>query len=112
MAISKKYSYKIEQKDDLWMAQIIRKASSKTLIVSKEKDAFASEAEAKEWAEQQLSEFATSLSSSNKRHGEQRKQGEEVRRQRSIRRSEKKQLEKQAKAEAELAEESSTEEDS
>ncbi len=104
MANSKKYSYQIEQVKALWTAQIIRKASSKLLVVSKEKEGFATESEAKEWAEKNLAEFTATLSSSNHRHGEQRKANEEGRRQRSVRRSEKTQLEKQQAAEQALSE--------
>ncbi len=85
------------------MAQIIRKASSKTFIVSKEQEGFASEEDAKKWAEEQLLAFTNTQSLNNKRQGEQRKLSAEESRQRSIRRSEKKALEKQAKADAELA---------
>jgi len=101
MTNSKTYSYQLEQIDTLWTAKIIRKASRKTFIISKEQDGFASEIEAKEWAEQQLVEFSSALNSSNKRQAEQRKTSEEERRQRSIRRAEKKRLAKQAKAEDE-----------
>lgn len=102
MATSKKYSYQLEKKDDFWRAQIIRKASSKTLIVSKEQEGFVSEEDAKKWAKEQLLVFTNTQSLSNKRQGEQRKLSAEESRQRSIRRSEKKALEKQAIADAEL----------
>ena len=103
MANSKKYSYQLEQTDALWTAQIIRKASSKLFIVSKEQVGFATEAEAKEWAEKTLLEFTSTLSSSNQRHGDQRKSNEEERLQRSARRSERTLLAKKEKAEQEQA---------
>jgi len=95
MANSKKYSYQIEQVDNLWTAQILRKASSKSTVVSKKKEDFATEAEAQQWAEQSLLDFTATLSTSNKRHGAQRKSNEEERLQRSNRRAEKTKLAKQ-----------------
>ena len=95
MAQSKKYSYQLEQIKGSWTAKIIRKASYKTFIVSKEQKGFKTELEAKEWSETTLAEFTLTQSSSNERHGKQRKMNEEERRQRSVRRSEKTQLEKQ-----------------
>lgn len=89
MATSKKYQIKIEQRDADWTAQITRRVSAKKAVVTKKQDGFASEAEAMEWAEAALTEFTATLSSSNQRHGQQRKLGEEQRRLRSARRAEK-----------------------
>ena len=86
----------------MWKAQIHRQITSKKTIVSKQQDGFASEAKAKEWAEQQLTEFTSTQGASNQRHGEQRKLNEEERRSRSNRRAEKTLKAKQAKAEEEL----------
>ena len=65
MANSKKYSYQIEKVDTLWTGQILRKASSKLFIVSKEQEGFSTEAEAKEWAEteavRRFNEFKATL---------------------------------------------------
>lgn len=98
MTKSKKYAYHIEQDNSSWKAQITRQVSSKKTIISKEQGDFASEAQALEWAEQELLAFASTLGKSNQRHGEQRKHLEDVRRQRSNRRADKTQ---QAKKDAE-----------
>jgi len=102
MANNKKYDSKIEQEGSLWKAQIHRQVTSKKTIISKQQGSFASEEQAKEWAEKQLAEFASTLGASNKRHGEQRKMNEEERRQRSARRAEKTLNAKNEKAEEEL----------
>ena len=112
MTKNKKYSYKIEQDGSGWKALITRQVTSKKTIISKQQNAFANEAEAKQWAERQLVDFATTLGESNQRHGQQRKLDAEERRQRSARRAEKTQQAKQAKIKPEQELTNTTEGDS
>ena len=108
MATSKKYDFTVEQNDAQWVAKITRKITSKKTAVTKEQDGFSTEQEAITWAEAALVELTETLKKSNQRHGAQRKNIEEVRRQRSARRAEKteqaklaKQAEEEAAAQAE-----------
>ena len=104
MAKNRKYSSVISQEGSQWSARIVRQVTSRKTLVSKEQTGFESEEKALEWAEQQLAEFSATQSTSNKRHGEQRKLNEEERRQRSSRRAEKTLNAKMFKAEQELRE--------
>jgi len=107
MATSKKYSISIEQNGAHWIAKISRKVSYKSTIVTKQKDDFSNEKDAKVWAEETISELMNTQRKSNERHGSQRKSNEEVRRLRSARRAEKTEqtkLAKQAEEEAKAAE--------
>jgi len=72
MSAAKKYTSHIEQDSSsgLWSAQIMRRATSKRAVVSKGQDGFASEAEAKAWAETHLQEFLE-LAQRNKRKARQ-----------------------------------------
>jgi len=97
MAKNKKYSFKIEQHGSTWKAQIVRQATTKRTVLSKEQKGFASKTEATNWAELQLQEFTTTLDKSNQRHSEQRKHSQQVRLERSARRAEKTQQAKQEK---------------
>jgi len=72
MAISKKYDYRTSQQKDTWIAEIIRRASSKKTIVSKKQDGFKTEAEANEWAEKELVQFTAKQSEQNKRRAAKR----------------------------------------
>jgi len=103
MSTNKKYDFIIEQAQSLWVAKITRKITSKKTVVTKQKDDFTSEEQAKEWAKTTLEELTQTLKTSNSRHGAQRKNIEEIRRQRSNRRAEKTELAKAQKAK-ELAE--------
>ena len=96
MSKGKKYDFKIEQVDSLWRAQITRQVTSKKVAITKQKVDFKSESDARQWAEKELIEFTKALADSNTRHGEQRKESEEIQRLRSSRRADKTQ---QAKAE-------------
>ncbi|NNC99201.1 MAG: DUF3622 domain-containing protein [Gammaproteobacteria bacterium] len=89
MAKSKKYEYQLTGNNDFWTVKITRRVTSKKTVVSKQQDGFASEEEAREWGVKMIGEFAGKLSSSNQRHGEQRKAHAEERRLRSSRRAEK-----------------------
>ncbi len=62
-----KYSTNIEQDDSGWRVDIVRRVSSRKTLVSKSQDGFASEDEAKTWAESELNAFLQSLRERNKR---------------------------------------------
>jgi uncharacterized membrane-anchored protein len=57
MTQSKKYDFRIEQEDSSWTVDIIRRVTSRTVVVSKSQSGFATEAEAKTWAEDEVSKF-------------------------------------------------------
>lgn len=79
----------VQQKDANWSAQITRQVTSKTVVISKQKNGFSSESTARQWGATELEQFAGTLSESNQRHGVQRKASEEQRRLRSSRRADK-----------------------
>ncbi|RLA19910.1 MAG: DUF3622 domain-containing protein [Gammaproteobacteria bacterium] len=60
------------QDAETWRAEITRRVSSKRSTVSKSQDGFATEAEAKKWAEEELKAFLKKLNEQNKRRAEQR----------------------------------------
>ena len=68
----KKYDCRIVQDKTGWTAEIVRRVTSKKFHVSKSKDGFASEAEAKEWGENEINSFLKNLVERNKRHSDQR----------------------------------------
>jgi len=105
MATSKKYNFTVEQNDSEWVAKITRRITSKKTLVTKQQDGFKSSEEAQAWAETALVELTETLEKSNQRHGSQRKNLEEIRRQRSARRAEKTEKVKAEKAAAEALEE-------
>mgnify|MGYP000271023269 CR=1 FL=1 len=74
MMKGKKYDCRVAQDDTGWTAEIIRKITSKKIVVSKSQGGFASESEAQEWGKTELETFLKNLSNRNKRHSEQRKQ--------------------------------------
>lgn len=98
MSKGKKYSTNIEQVDSLWRAQITRQVTSRKVVITKKKVGFKSEADAKKWADKTLLELTKTLADSNTRHGEQRKESEEIQRLRSSRRADKTKLAKDEKA--------------
>jgi len=104
MATSKKYDFTVEQNDTEWVAKITRKITSKKTLVTKQQDGFKSAEEAQAWAETALIELTETLKKSNQRHGSQRKNLEEIRRQRSARRAEKTEQAKAEKAAAQALE--------
>lgn len=57
MTQSKKYSYRIEQDGSSWTVDIVRRVTSRAVVVSKSQGGFATEAEAKSWAEDEVSKF-------------------------------------------------------
>jgi hypothetical protein len=89
MSKGKKYDFKIEQVDSLWRAQITRQVTSRKVAVTKQKADFESESAATQWAEKEQLEFTKAQADSNTRHGEQRKESEEIQRLRSSRRADK-----------------------
>ncbi|MEJ1354223.1 MAG: DUF3622 domain-containing protein [Candidatus Sedimenticola sp. (ex Thyasira tokunagai)] len=72
MAKSKKYDIRVVEAKGSWSAEIIRKVTSKETVVSKSQDGFATEAEAREWGEKELTSFMKSLGERNKRRNERR----------------------------------------
>jgi len=73
MAKSKKFDYQVVQDKSGWSAKIIRKASSKKQVVSKQQDGFATEADAQAWGETELKSFLQQLEQRNKRRALLRK---------------------------------------
>jgi hypothetical protein len=73
MSQSKKYDFRTTQSKDIWSADIIRRASAKNTVVTKTKVGFKTEAEAKQWAEQELVTFTEKQNAQNKRRAEKRK---------------------------------------
>ncbi len=66
MPKSRKYDMQVMETDGAWKAEIIRRASAKKSVVSKTQDGFATEAEARAWAEKELATFLE-LNERNKR---------------------------------------------
>ena len=98
MAKNKKYQCVVEKEGTAWLVQIVRQVTSKKTIVTKQQGGFASEQEAMVWGEEALQEFTAKQSTSNKRHGAQRKKNDEIKRQRSSRRADKTAAQKAEKA--------------
>lgn len=72
MTKGKKYDYRITQDGNNWAASIIRRVTSKKTTVSKSKDGFYNEAEAKEWAENELKSFMKNQNDRNKQRSKKR----------------------------------------
>lgn len=77
MSQSKKYSYRVTEKEGGWSAEILRQASNKKVVVSKRQDNFTSEDDAKSWADKELEQFLQQQVERNKRKAEKRVQREE-----------------------------------
>jgi len=69
MAMSKKFSCAVVETESGWAAEIRRRVNRQKSIVSKRQAGFASESEAKAWAEAELQSFFKTLAESNKRRG-------------------------------------------
>lgn len=69
---SKKYAFNTSQQKDTWTAEITRRASAKKSVVSKKQSGFKTEAEATNWAEDELALFTEKQSAQNKRRAEKR----------------------------------------
>ena len=61
MAKGKKYDYRVAQVDSSWVAEIIRRVTSKKTIVSKTQTGFSTEADAEQWAQKELELFLQNL---------------------------------------------------
>jgi len=72
MSKGKKYDYRVLKNRNDWKVEIVRQATSSKTVVSKRQAGFATEAEAKEWAEVELKAFIENLSEKNKRHAKLR----------------------------------------
>lgn len=72
MATGKKYDYRVAKNRKNWKAEIIRQVTSRKTVVSKRKTGFATESEAKQWAETELKSFIENLSKRNERRAKQR----------------------------------------
>ncbi|MGH1432211.1 MAG: DUF3622 domain-containing protein [Neptuniibacter sp.] len=77
MSQGKKYSSRVTENAGVWNAEILRQASNKKVVVSKRQDNFASEDEAKSWADKELEQFLQQQVERNKRKAEKRVQREE-----------------------------------
>ncbi|MFV1983760.1 MAG: DUF3622 domain-containing protein [Thiohalomonadales bacterium] len=64
----KKYTYRVVQKNNVWVTEIIRRVTSKKFHVSKSKDGFTSESDAQNWGKQEIKSFIQSLNERNKRN--------------------------------------------
>jgi len=67
MTKGKKFDFCIEQTNDTWTAQIVRRKTARETIVSKSQDGFATEAAAIEWAQTELVSFLENLKKRNQR---------------------------------------------
>ena len=54
MTQSKKYDYRVLQNNASWTTEIIRRASSKTSIVTKSQSGFTTESEAQAWGQSEV----------------------------------------------------------
>ncbi|MFH0256209.1 DUF3622 domain-containing protein [Vibrio rumoiensis] len=75
--MSKKYDFQLIEKRNGWAAEIVRQITSRRTVVSKRQLGFATEAEAKEWAEKELVEFQKIQSERNKRRSASKRKNEE-----------------------------------
>ena len=67
MSNSKKFDIRLIEDGATWTAQITRRKTAKETIVSKSQDGFASETEAKAWADTELVSFLATITARNKR---------------------------------------------
>jgi hypothetical protein len=61
MTQSKKYSYQVTQDNTSWTTEIIRRASSKTSVVTKSQSGFSTEALAQEWGQNEVKTLLQNL---------------------------------------------------
>ncbi|MGB4246266.1 MAG: DUF3622 domain-containing protein [Pseudohongiellaceae bacterium] len=66
MPKSRKYDIRVTQTEAGWSGEIVRRASAKKSVVSKAQDGFATEAEARAWADSEMVTFLA-LNERNKR---------------------------------------------
>lgn len=74
MAKGKKYEFRLKQENTSWTAEIIRKVTTKKIIVSKRQKGFPSESEAQEWGERELKIFLQGLHERNIQRSQQHEQ--------------------------------------
>jgi hypothetical protein len=69
MSQSKKYTFQLKQDDSGWSVEILRRASSKKIVITKSQGGFATETEAQSWGENEVQTLIkkTNLSESQKR---------------------------------------------
>jgi len=72
MASSTKYSVLVEEDENIWTANVVRRASRKEQIVSKTETGFKTEKEAQAWGDKALKEFIEQQGVRNKRHNAKR----------------------------------------
>ena len=72
MAKNQKYSYMLEEQEGEWTAAILRQASYKTTVISKQQAGFSSEEAAQAWAEETLQQFMDQQVERNKRKADKR----------------------------------------
>jgi len=66
MEKSKKYSCRVIGEGGSWVAEIVRRKTAKSTVVSKRQADFSSEADAQAWADKALVGFLESLQTRNK----------------------------------------------
>lgn len=66
MSKTKKYDFRAVQNNSGWTAEIIRRATSRKVVVSKSKSGFSTESEALKWGDEELKAFILKLSERNK----------------------------------------------
>ena len=76
MSKSKKYDFRAVQENSEWKAEIIRRVTSRKVVVSKSQSGFSSEADALKWGEEELKTFISNLGKKNERDSLLRKQKE------------------------------------
>ncbi len=67
MSNSKKFDIRLLEEGSTWTAQITRRKTARETIVSKSETGFASEKEAKAWADEALVEFLATVTARNNR---------------------------------------------
>ncbi len=74
MTKEKKYNCRVAQGDTSWVAEIVRRVSSRETVVSKSQDGFSTEAEAQEWGGIELKLFMQNQNERNKRRSDRNKE--------------------------------------
>lgn len=92
MTKGKKYDFRIVQNGDCWTAEITRRVTSKKTSVSKKQGQFATESEAKEWAENELKSFMKNQNERNKLRSQKRDLKETELKERELKELESKEL--------------------
>ena len=73
MAKSKKYVYQLEQDEDSWSVNIVRRVTSKRTVVTKSQSGFANEDDAEEWGRNEVRSLVKThnLNERNKRRAKE-----------------------------------------